>query len=88
MSLRDMVKSLVIQEGFKPISPMCRFKHLTRMIPGHLLREMLQAFPTRRRPRGRPRTCWRDYASQPAWKNLWCPPGRDGKGGGSQVVSA
>lgn len=44
MFLRDMVKSLIIQEGFKPISPMWRFKHLTRMIPGHLLREMLQEF--------------------------------------------
>lgn len=31
--------------------------------PGHLPREVFQACPTGRRPRGRPRTCWRDYVS-------------------------
>ncbi|KAI3354170.1 hypothetical protein L3Q82_018712 [Scortum barcoo] len=30
--------------------------------------------PTGRRPRGRPRTRWRDYVSQLAWERLGVPP--------------
>ena len=29
---------------------------------------------TRRRPRGRPRTRWRDYVSRLAWERLGVPP--------------
>lgn len=36
-------------------------RHLVWMPPGHLLLEVFQARPTGRRPRGRPRTYWRDY---------------------------
>ncbi|KAI3356523.1 hypothetical protein L3Q82_017730 [Scortum barcoo] len=40
-----------------------------------LPREVFQACPTgRRRPRGRPRTRWRDYVSRLAWERLGIPP--------------
>ncbi|KAI3375654.1 hypothetical protein L3Q82_003714 [Scortum barcoo] len=44
------------------------------MPPGRLPREVFQACPTGRRPRGRPRTRWRDYVSQLAWERLGVPP--------------
>jgi len=40
------------------------------MPPGRLPLEVFQALPTGRRPRGRPRTRWRDYISQLAWGRL------------------
>ncbi|KAI3365324.1 hypothetical protein L3Q82_010414, partial [Scortum barcoo] len=48
--------------------------------PGRLPREVFQACPTGRRPRGRPRTRWRDYVSRTglAWERLGDPPGRAG----------
>ncbi|KAI3367439.1 hypothetical protein L3Q82_026292, partial [Scortum barcoo] len=48
--------------------------HLFRMPPGRLPREAFQACPTGRRPRGRPRTRWRDYVSRLAWERLGVPP--------------
>ncbi|CAI5678752.1 unnamed protein product [Oreochromis niloticus] len=50
------------------------FGHLTRMPPGRLLGEVFRACPTGRRPRGRPRTRWRDYISRLAWEHLGIPP--------------
>ncbi|KAI3354190.1 hypothetical protein L3Q82_018725, partial [Scortum barcoo] len=47
--------------------------HLFRMPPGRLPREVFQACPTGRRPRGRPRTRWRDYVSWLAWERLGIP---------------
>ncbi|KAK3560729.1 hypothetical protein QTP86_014858 [Hemibagrus guttatus] len=44
------------------------------MPPGRLPGEVLRACPTGKRPRGRPRTRWRDYVSQLAWKRLGVPP--------------
>ncbi|KAI3361706.1 hypothetical protein L3Q82_002062 [Scortum barcoo] len=45
------------------------------MPPGRLPREVFQAAcPTGRRPRGRPRTRWRDYVSRLAWERLGVPP--------------
>ena len=41
-----------------------------RMPPGRLPREVFLARPTGRRPRGRPRTRWRDYISSLAWERL------------------
>ncbi|TWW54107.1 hypothetical protein D4764_0211270 [Takifugu flavidus] len=38
------------------------------------IREKLGTCPTRRRPRGRPRTRWRDYISCLAWERLGVPP--------------
>ncbi|KAI3352408.1 hypothetical protein L3Q82_005368 [Scortum barcoo] len=93
-SLRDRVRSSVIREelGVEPPlllrierSQLRWLGHLAfRMPPGRLPREVFQACPTGRRPRGRPRTRWRDYVSRLAWERLGDPPGR---AGGSVWVS-
>ena len=44
-----------------------------RMPPGRLPREVFLARPTGRRPRGKPRTRWRDYISSLAWECLGIP---------------
>ncbi|KAK3510619.1 hypothetical protein QTP70_011885 [Hemibagrus guttatus] len=48
--------------------------HLFRMPPGRLPGEVFRACPTGKRPRGRPRTRWRDYVSRLAWERLGVPP--------------
>ncbi|KAI3373860.1 hypothetical protein L3Q82_022440 [Scortum barcoo] len=81
-SLRDRVRSSVTREelGVEPLllhierSQLRWLGHLFRMPPGRLPREVFQACPTGRRPRGRPRTRWRDYASRLAWERLGVPP--------------
>uniref|UniRef100_A0A8C9X6F4 B30.2/SPRY domain-containing protein n=1 Tax=Sander lucioperca TaxID=283035 RepID=A0A8C9X6F4_SANLU len=81
VSLRDRVRSSVIREelGVEPLllrierSQLRWFGHLVRMPPGRLPREMFQARPAGRRPRGRPRTRWRDYISNLAWERLGIP---------------
>ncbi|KAI3369361.1 hypothetical protein L3Q82_007601 [Scortum barcoo] len=81
-SLRDRVRSSVIREelGVEPLllrierSQLRWLGHLFRMPPGRLPREVFQACPTGRRPRGRPRTRWRDYVSRLAWERLGIPP--------------
>ena len=44
-----------------------------RMPPERLPREVFLARPTGRRPRGRPRTRWRDYICFLAWESLRIP---------------
>ena len=81
LSLRDRVRSSVIRErlGVEPLllrverSQMRWLVHLIRMPPGHLPGEVFRARPTGRRPRGRPRTRWRDYVSRLAWERLGIP---------------
>ena len=66
LSLR--VRSSVIRErlGVEPLllqierSQMRWLGHLVRMPPGRLPGEVFRAHPTGRRPRGRPRTRWKD----------------------------
>ncbi|KAL7836057.1 hypothetical protein SRHO_G00284040 [Serrasalmus rhombeus] len=82
LSLRDRVRSSVIREGLgvEPLllhverSQLRWFGHLVRMPPGRLPWEVSQASPLGRRPRGRPRTRWRDYIAQLAWEHLGIPP--------------
>ncbi|KAI3359832.1 hypothetical protein L3Q82_013828, partial [Scortum barcoo] len=65
--------------------------HLFQMPPGRLPREVFQACPTGRRPRGRPRTRWRDYVSRTGLGTPRGPPGRAGGsvwGEGSLGISA
>ena len=52
---------------------MRRLGHLIRMPLGRLPGEVFRTRPTGRRPRGRPRICWRDYVSRLAWKRLGVP---------------
>ncbi|KAK3565347.1 hypothetical protein QTP86_007134 [Hemibagrus guttatus] len=81
-SLRDRVRSSVTQEelGVDPLllhikrGQLRWLGHLFWMPPGRLPGEVFRACPTGRRPRGRPRTRWRDYVSQLAWERLGVPP--------------
>ncbi|KAK9541149.1 hypothetical protein VZT92_001216 [Zoarces viviparus] len=81
LSLRDRVRSSVIRGelGVEPLllrverSQLRWFGHLIRMPPGRLPLEVFQARSTGKRPRGRPRTRWRDYISQLAWEHLGIP---------------
>ena len=81
LSLRDRVRSSVIQEGLgvEPLllrierSQMRWLGHLVRMPLGHLPGDVFRAHPIGRRPRGRPRTRWRDYVSRLAWERLGVP---------------
>ena len=82
LSLRDRVRSSAIREGLRvePLllhierSQLRWFGHLTRMPPGRLPGKVFRACPAGRRPRGRPRTRWRDYISRLAWERLGVPP--------------
>ncbi|KAK3506157.1 hypothetical protein QTP70_018390, partial [Hemibagrus guttatus] len=81
-SLRDRVRSYVTREelGVEPLllhierGQLRWLGHLFRMPPGHLPGEVFRACPTGKRPRGRPRTRWRDYVFRLAWERLGVPP--------------
>jgi len=81
LSLRDRVRSSDIRRelGVEPLllrverSQLRWFGHLIRMPPGRLSLEVFQARPTGRRPRGRPKTRWRDFISRLAWERLGIP---------------
>ncbi|KAK7929267.1 hypothetical protein WMY93_005662 [Mugilogobius chulae] len=81
-SLRDRVRSSVTREELR-VEPLLLhiergqlrwLGHLYRMPPGRLPGEVFRACPTGRRPRGRPRTRWRDYVSRLSWERLGIPP--------------
>jgi len=76
LSLRDRVRSSDIRRelGVEPL--LLRVEGSQLRWFGHLIRiplEVFQARPTGRRPRGRPRTRWRDYISLLAWERLGIP---------------
>ncbi|KAK3510218.1 hypothetical protein QTP70_030444, partial [Hemibagrus guttatus] len=81
-SLRDRVRSSVTREelGVEPLllrierGQLRWLGHLFRMPPGRLPGEVFRACPTGKRPRGRPRTRWRDYVFRLAWEHLGVPP--------------
>ncbi|KAK3534060.1 hypothetical protein QTP86_001191 [Hemibagrus guttatus] len=81
-SLRDRVRSSVTWEelGVEPLllhierGQLRWLGHLFRMPPGRLPGEVFRACPTWKRPRGRPRTRWRDYVFRLAWECLGVPP--------------
>ncbi|KAK3534690.1 hypothetical protein QTP86_020345 [Hemibagrus guttatus] len=81
-SLRDRVRSSVTREelGVEPLllhierGQLRWLGHLFQMPPGHLSGEVFRACPSRKRPRGRPRTHWRDYVSRLTWECLGIPP--------------
>ncbi|KAK0140999.1 hypothetical protein N1851_021987 [Merluccius polli] len=80
LSLRDRVRSSDIRRelGVQPLRrkelvEVVRALHLIRMPPGRLPLEVFWVRSTGRRPRGRPRTRWRDYISQLAWEHLGVP---------------
>ncbi|KAK3556338.1 hypothetical protein QTP70_007102 [Hemibagrus guttatus] len=81
-SLRDRVRSSVTREGLGVEPLLLHIKrgqlrwlgHLLQIPPGRLPGEVFRACPTGKRPRGRPRTRWRDYVFQLARECLGVPP--------------
>ncbi|KAK3535487.1 hypothetical protein QTP70_016908 [Hemibagrus guttatus] len=81
-SLRDRVRSSVTREelGVEPLllhierGQLRWLGHLFQKPPGRLPGEVFRACPTGKRPRGRPRTRWRDYVFRLAWERLGVPP--------------
>ncbi|KAI3366339.1 hypothetical protein L3Q82_000503 [Scortum barcoo] len=82
-SLRDRVRSSVTREELR-VEPLLLLRiersqlrwlgHLFRMPPGRLPREVFQACPTGRRPRGKTQdTLERLYVSRLAWERLGSP---------------
>ncbi len=80
-SLRDRVRSSVTREELRVEPLLLHIKkgqlrwleHLFRMPPGRLPGKVFRARPTGRRPRGRPRTRWRNYVSRLAWERIGVP---------------
>ncbi|XP_070410091.1 uncharacterized protein [Nothobranchius furzeri] len=78
---RERVRSSVIREGLEVDPQLLHIErsqlrwlgHLVRMPPGRLPGEVFRAHPTGRRPKGRPRTRWRNYASHLARERLGIP---------------
>lgn len=72
-SNRDILSENSVQS--RAAAPWCRkepmrlFWHLIRMPLERLPLEVFQARPSGRRPRDRPRTCWRDYLLYTTWLN-------------------
>ncbi|KAK3571508.1 hypothetical protein QTP86_012854 [Hemibagrus guttatus] len=60
--MRSMYRSVVVK------------KELSRKAKGRLSGEVFRACPTGKRPRGRPRTRWKDYVFRLAWERLGVPP--------------
>ncbi|KAK3574348.1 hypothetical protein QTP86_005151 [Hemibagrus guttatus] len=95
-SLRDRVRSSVTREelGVEPLllhierGQLRWLGHLFQMPPGRLPGEVFRACPTGKRPRGRPRTGWRDCVSQLAWERLGVPPEELEKVSGEREVWA
>ncbi|KAK3514742.1 hypothetical protein QTP70_029692 [Hemibagrus guttatus] len=81
-SLRDRIRSSVTREelGVEPLllrierGQLRWLGHLFQMPPGRLSGEVFRACPTGKRPRGRPRTRWRDYVFRLAWERLGVNP--------------
>ncbi|KAK3519754.1 hypothetical protein QTP70_003889 [Hemibagrus guttatus] len=81
-SLRDRVRSSVTREELGVELLLLHIErgqlrwlgHLFQMPPGRLPGEVFQACSTGKRPRGRPRTRWRDYVSRLTWERLGIPP--------------
>ncbi|TWW67219.1 hypothetical protein D4764_02G0002600 [Takifugu flavidus] len=96
LSLRDRVRSFDIREGLgvEPLllhlerSQLGWLGHLARMPSGRLPLEVFWTCPTGRRPRGQPRTRWRDYISRLAWERLGVPPEELMKLAGERAVWA
>lgn len=72
---RDRVRSSDIQKDIRGellLAPVERsqlrwFMYLIKMPPGHLALEVFQARPAGRRPRGRPKTRWKEYPIRPEY---------------------
>ena len=81
LTLLDKVKSADIREFLNIESLLLRLErsqlrwygHVTRMPQERTAKKLLCSTPIGRRPRGRPRTRWRDYVEDLSWSRLGIP---------------
>ena len=79
--LLDKVESADIRESLNIESLLLRLErsqlrwygHVTRMSQERTAKKLLCSTPIGRRPRGRPRTRWRDYVEDLSWSRLGIP---------------
>ena len=78
LTLLHKVKSADIRESLNIESLLLRLErsqlrwygHVTRMSQKRTVKKLLCSTPIGRRPRGRPRTRWRDYVEDLSWSRL------------------
>ena len=81
LSLLDKVRKIDIRQSLniKPlllhIEPLQLrwYGHVTRMSHERTVKQLMNDFPSGKRPRGRPRTSWRNYVKDLAWWRLGIP---------------
>ena len=81
LTLLDKVESANIRESLNIESLLLRLErsqlrwygHVTRMSQERTAKKLLCSTPIGRRPRGRPRTRWRDYVEDFSWSRLGIP---------------
>ena len=81
LTLLDKVKSADIRESLNIESLLLRLERsqlrwygrVTRMSQERTAKKLLCSTPIGRRPRGRPRTRWRDYVEDLSWSRLGIP---------------
>ena len=81
LTLLDKVKSADIREFLNIEALLLRLErsqlrwyvHVTRMSQERTAKKLLCSTPIGRRPRGRPRTRWRDYVEDLSWSRLGIP---------------
>ena len=82
LSLLDKVKSIDIcqSRNIEPLllcierSQLRWYGRVTRMSHEQTAKQIMDAFPGSKRPRGQKRTRWRNYAEDLAWSRLGIPP--------------
>ena len=84
LSLLDKVKSTHIHRSLN-IEPLLLrieqpqlhwYGHVAQMSHQRTAKQLMNALPRGKRPRGRPRTCWRNYVEDLAWSRLGIPPAK------------
>ena len=81
LTLSDKVKSADIRESLNIEALLLRLQrsqlrwygHVARMSQERTAKKLLCSTPIGRRPRGRPRTQWRDYVEDLSWSRLGIP---------------
>ena len=81
LTLLDKVKSADIRESLNTEALLLRLErsqlrwygHVTQMSQERTAKKLLCSTPIGRRPRGRPRTRWRDYVEDLSWSRLGIP---------------
>ena len=84
LSLLDKVKSTDICQSLniEPLllrieqSQLRWYGHVTRISHEHTAKQLMNALPSGKRPRGQPRTQWRNYVKDLAWSRLGIPPAK------------